>query len=381
MDVEIKDLEKVSVDKTKLESNIGDIVSDCQGIEGFDLASELNNRFPLVTRLLRTAASNEVRRRRINRMRYMHKGTVDDEEKWLLEVPGMIWSEPPVSTAEECCWVPFDFAKCAGNVPINLLCLKDCQNVLDSFIYDDLRFGQGESIQGIANTGESLATVNKRIDRMSMAFLTAQNVILGTDDTYTDTLKPFHGLIQVLSNPAVANYDGTNVLSAFDQIGCRLAMLGGSQFFATNPIVYRTLEKLVVPDINGRYPGDWTKRNGRLQFMGREFIEDKIVPVDTSASTGEVWVLDDETVGLFLATDLAPTDKYIKTSGLQTEEAPTCGSECTYMYNYGAAFGTNANTIATITDIPIYSACTDTIADLGSLVNPNTLVPKPGSVA
>lgn len=380
MDVEIKDLEKVSVDKTKLESNIGDIVSDCQGVEGFDLASELNTRFPLVTRLLRTAASNEIRQRRINRMSYMHKGTVDEQEKWLLEVPGMIWSEPPVSTANECCWVPFDFAKCAANVPINLLCLKDCENILDGFIYEDLRFRQDEAIPGIANTGESLAAVHKRIDRLSMAFLTAQNVILGTDNTYTDTLKPFHGLIEVLENPAVAHYDGTNILSAFDQLGCRLTMMGGRQFIAVNPIIYRTLAKVVVPDINNRYPGDWEKVNGRLRFMGREFVEDKIVPVDTTAGTGEAWIIDSDTVGLFLATDLAPTDKYIR-NGDQTEAAPTCGSECTYMYNYGAAFGTNANTIAVIQDIPVYSACTDTIADLGSLVNPNTLIPKPGAVA
>ena len=380
MDVEIKDLEKVSVDKTKLESNIGDIVSDCQGVEGFDLASELNNRFPLVTRLLRTAASNEIRQRRINRMSYMHKGTVNEQEKWLLEVPGMIWSEPPVSTANECCWVPFDFAKCAANVPINLLCLKDCENILDGFIYEDLRFRQDEAIPGIANTGESLAAVHKRIDRLSMAFLTAQNVILGTDNTYTDTLKPFHGLIEVLENPAVAHYDGTNILSAFDQLGCRLTMMGGRQFIAVNPIIYRTLEKVVVPDINNRYPGDWEKVNGRLRFMGREFVEDKIVPVDTTAGTGEAWIIDSDTVGLFLATDLAPTDKYIRNSD-QTEAAPTCGSECTYMYNYGAAFGTNANTIAVIQDIPVYSACTDTIADLGSLVNPNTLIPKPGAIA
>lgn len=378
MDVNINDLEKVSVDKAKLESNIGEIASDCQGIDGFDLASELNNRFPLVTRLLGTPASNEVRRRRINKMRFMHK---DEDNKWMLEVPGMIWSEPPVSTANECCWVPFDFAKCAGNVPINLLCLKDCENILDGFIYDDLRFQQDETIPGIANAGESLASVQKRVDRLSMAFLTAQNAILGTDKAYTDTLKPFHGLIQVLENPAVAHYDGTNVMSAFDQLGCRLALMDGRQFIAINPVGYRTLEKIVTPDINGRYPGDWEKVNGRLRFMGREFVEDKIVPVDTTAGTCEAWIIDEDTVGLFLATDLAPTDKYIKTSGLQTEAAPTCGSECTYLYNYGAAFGTNANTIAVITDIPVDTACTTTIATLGSLINPNTLVPQPGPVA
>lgn len=377
MDVEIKDLDAVAVDKTKLESNISKIATDCQGLEGASLASELNNRFPLVTRLLGTSASAEMRRRRVNKMLYMHQETVDGQTKWMLEVPGLVWSEPPTSTANECCWVPFDFAKCAGSVPINLLCLKDCQNVLDGFIYENLRFGAEQAVPGIASEGETVAAVNKRVDRLSMAFLTAANVIQGTDNTYTDTLKPFHGLIKVLENPAVPHYDGTNILSAFDQLGCRLAMLGGRQFIAVNPIVYRTLEKTIYPDVNGRYPGDWEKVNGRLRFMGREFVEDKLVPVDATAGTGEAWVIDDETVGLYLATDLAPTDKYIKESGLQTEAAPTCGSECTYMYNYGAAFGTDANKIAVVYDIPIYSACTDTVADLASLVNPTTLIPRP----
>lgn len=377
MDVNIKDLESVAVDKAKLESNVGTVATDCNGLTGYSLASELNDRFPLVTRLLRTGLSNEIRRRNVQKSRLLHKEMIDEENKWVLEVPGMVWSEQPVSTANECCWVPFDFAKCASKVPVNLLCLKDCKDVLDGFIYDNLRFQDDQVIPGITREGETFTAAQKRVDRLTMAYMTAMNVILGTDNTYTDTLKPFHGLIEVLENPAVAHYDGTNPLSAFDQLGCRLALMGGRQFIAVNPIIYRTLDKTVTPDINGRYPGEWEKVNGRLRFMGREFVEDKVVPVDTAASTGEAWILDDDTVGLWLATDLAPTDKYIKESGHQVQEAPTCGSECTYYYNYGAAFGTNANKIAVITDIPVYSACTDTIADLSSLVNPSTLIPRP----
>lgn len=380
MNTEIRDLEQVAVDSTKLASNFPDIARDCYGLEGATLASEIQNRFPLVYFLLGTSLSRQMRNRALRDRLALYQETVgeagQEETKWMLETPRNIWSLPPQSTQGECCWLPFDFAKCAGKVPVNLLCLKDCGNILDDLIGKVARYGQRDAVPPIANTGDTIDEVRKRIDRMSMAFFTAYNVILGMDNVYTDTLKPFHGLLAVLENQAVMKYNGADILAAFAWLGCRFDMLGGRQVIAVNPVIYSSIAAAIVPDVNGNLPAGWTKNGNEITFKGRRFIQDKLVPVDVATGTGEAWVLDEETLGMWLGTDLAPTDDFIRYSGINTVETPNCGEECMYMYNFGTVFGTDANKLAVITNIPVQSACTGVIADLANLVNPNTLIPR-----
>lgn len=374
-------LEKEAVDKKELATNIGEVAPSCDGDQS--IASEIQNRFPVVARLLATPMSREMRRRARQNLINLHKGnvTVGEETvtKWLLEVPATIYTVEPTSTANECCWVPFDFDKCASNVPMNLLCLKDCENIEDSIMSDIVRFGARDVVPGIAAEGETLADVKLRVDRLSMAFFTARNMMLGIDNTYTETLKPFHGLISVLENPAVPHIDGTNILQAFDQLACRLAIVGGNQWFALNPIIYAALDAAVYPDERGNLPAHWTRTNGELRFMGRPFVQDKSMPVDTEKGLGEIWMVDDDTAGAFMATDLAPTDAFIRRTGQYANGQPTdgsCGSECLYMYNMGTTFASDANKLAVIEDVPVQAGCIDTVADLAALVAPTTLIPR-----
>lgn len=380
MNTEIRDLEQVAVDSTKLASNFPDIARDCYGLEGATLASEIQDRFPLTYFLLNTSLSRQMRNRALRDRIALYQETVgeegQEETKWMLETPRNIWSLPPQSTQGECCWLPVDFAKCAGKVPVNLLCLKDCGNILDDLIGKVARYGQRDAVPPIANAGDTIDEVRKRIDRMSMAFFTAYNAILGMDNVYTDTLKPFHGLLAVLENPAVMKYNGTDILAAFEWLGCRFDMLGGRQVIAVNPVIYSSIAAAIVPDVNGNLPAGWTKDGNEVTFKGRRFIQDKLVPVDVATGTGEAWILDEETLGMWLGTDLAPTDDFIRYSGINTVETPNCGEECMYMYNFGAVFGTDANKLAVITNIPVQSACTGVIADYANLVTPNTLIPK-----
>ena len=381
-------LEQVAVDKAELASNFPDVVAnDCYGIDGLKVASIIQDRFPLIDWLMDTAPSRALRSE-INSVQYrdgvvnrVHKATIGEGEeaqtKWVMETPRSIWTTEPPSTENECCWLPFDFAKCAGQVPLNLLCLKDCGDIEDDLMGDILRVNRRTEVPPIAYEGDTFNEVRRRIDRLSMLFYTAHNIIHGIDDTYTSTLKPFHGLLAVLENQAVAHYDGTNILAAFAQLGCRLALLGGNQVIAVNPLIYNSIAAAIVPDQNGNLPGGWTKdANGVIRFQGIRFILDKLVPVDVEAGTGEAWVLDGDTLGLFLATDLAPTDRFIRYSGINNIETPKCGEECMYMYNLGAVWGTDANRLAVITDIPVESACTGAMSDLAGLINPTTLIPR-----
>lgn len=370
-------LEKVASDIKDLSTNIGEVAPSCIGDQS--IASEIQRRFPVVDRLLRTSMSAEMRRRAQANLVNVHKEEISEVTKWVLEIPPTLYTTEPTSTENECCWVPFDFDKCASKVPLNLLCLKSCDNIEDIIMDRIARFGRNDAVPGIASAGETLAEVKMRVARLSMAFFTAKNILLGIDNTYTATLKPFHGLLATLENPAVPHIDGTNILEAFDLLGCRLALVGGNQWIAVNPVIYSAIDAAVYPDERGNLPANWSRRNGQLYFMGRPFVQGKEMPVDAEAGTGEAWVIDDDTVGAFMATDLAPTDPFIRKTGTYANGAPvegSCGNECVYMYNMGTTFAQDANKVAVITDIPVQAACVDAIADMAALVSPETLIPR-----
>lgn len=372
MKISTNALDAVAVSAKELSTNYDEIARDCFGLEGASFTSEIQNRFPLATWLLNTPLSR--RMRGLAERGLINKRT-DEDGVVQLQIPRSMWTLDATSTSSECCWVPFDFAKCAGEVPLNLLCLKDCDDILSSLIDRTTSLAVKDALAPIANTGETVAQVNKRVARMSMAFYTAYTAILGADETYTNILKPFHGLLSVMENPAIIHVDGSSILAAFDEIGCRMAVLGyGGFVFAAHPLVIDAIGRLIVPDRFGRLPFGWTKENGEIRFHGARFIADKLMPFDTTHGTGEIWMLSDDAVGLYLGTDLMPTDAFIE-EGYTFAEA-TCGQKCTYYYNFGAAFGNNANKLAVIADVPVSSACVNGVADLGPIVSPQTLIPN-----
>ena len=189
-----------------------------------------------------------------------------------------------------------------------------------------------------------------------------------------DGVKPFHGLLEVLQNSAVISLSGANLLAAFDSIACRLAVLGGNNWvFAVNPLIYRSIEEVVVPDERGNLPGGWSRVNGRLRFNGIGFIDDKLVPVDMENMTGDIWLIDGDATGMFLGYAVG-NEKEIRDDFTEQALADGCGQLCTYLYNYGTVANNNANRVMVISGVAVSSACTE-IADLASLINPTTLVP------
>ena len=372
MNIDLKLLESVAVDRTVLSTNLPDM-PDCTGA-GLDVKTEIINRFPLVNWLLGTNLTSRTRSAvaGVDGHCLIHK---DGDGKWVLEVPRGLWTEVPTASENpECCWQPFDFAKCAGQLPLNLLCLKDCDSIMDDLIGKTVKFGA--NVAGLASEGETVNEVKRRVARMSMAFYTGMTAIQGLDNTYTNILKPFHGLMQIMENPAVATINGTNILSAFDQAWCRLSLMGGNVVFALNPILYQSILEVVVPGQNGLYPMGWTRNGDELRFHGMGFIQDRAVPVDIAEATGEIWALNGDAVGLYLATDLMPGDDYIRYSGhKEAAVADGCGEDCTFYYNLGTALANNSNKILRIVDVPITGACSAVIGDFAGLVNPQTLIP------
>ena len=368
----IKMLDNRAVDVQKLASNFIDIISDCEGLEDFSLRNELQNRYPLATWLSGTPFSRILRQRSTNPQLFHHGG--QGEAQWVMEVPGTVWTLAPVNSGSDCCWTLPDFAKCSSDVPLNFVCLKDCYNIFDAMVYERLRIDRRISLEGFAREGETLEQVENRIRHLWMAFYTFHTVILGTSNTSDNIVKPFHGLLEVLQNDAVISISGANILAAFDSIACRLDVLGGNNWvFAVNPLIYRSLEEVVVADERGNLPVGWTKVNGRLRFHGIGFIDDKLVPVDMGNMTGDIWLIDGDATGMFLGYAVG-NEKEIKDDFTEQTKANGCGQLCTYLYNYGTVANNNANRVMVISGVAVSSACTE-IADLASLINPTTLVP------
>lgn len=367
-----EDIVREAVDVKALATNYVDMISDCEGVDGFDAKSAIQQNFPLASWLLNTPFARILRRRSTEPTLFT-KG----ESAWEMSVPGSLWTLAPTAIGEnECCWVAPDFAKCAGSVPMALLCLKDCDSIMDRLVYDRLNINAKGAFAGIAREGESVADVNRRLNRLWMAFFTAKTLVLGTTTNATNITKPFHGLVEVLENPAVIKIDGSSLLGGFDEIRCRENVLGGSDsmIYAVHPLIMDAIESEIRPGQFGELPAGWTRVNGVLRHNRIGFVADPSVPVDLSTGTGEAWLLDGNSVGAFLATTLMPESQFIFDSGLDTS-TDACGSKCDYYYNFGAVANNNATRLAVIQDIPIANACVNSIADLGNIVVPTTLIP------
>ncbi|MEE0896070.1 MAG: hypothetical protein U0L88_00365 [Acutalibacteraceae bacterium] len=364
-------LARNAVEIQKLASNFIDIISDCESLEDFDLRNALQDRYPLAVWLLGNRFSSVLRDMESDPQRFHKDG--EDSAQWVMDVPGTVYTLEPSNSGDDCCWTIPDFAKCAGSVPMAFVCLKDCDNIFDSLVYDKLRINAKAALERFAREGETIAQVENRIRHLWMAFYTMHTMILGTMATSDNITKPFHGLLEILQNDAVISISGANILAAFDSIACRLAVLGGEDWvFAVNPLIYRSIKAVIKRDERGEYPEGWEVVNGRLRFEGIGFIDDKLVPVDMKAMTGDVWLIDGSATGAYLAYDLgneAERDTFTEQS-----KANGCGQECHFLYNFGTVANNNANRVMVISGVPVSSACTE-IADLAALINPTTLVP------
>ena len=365
-------LMRQAVEVQELASNFVDIISDCQSLEDFTLRNALQDRYPLAVWLMETRMSNVLRDMESDPQRF-HKGG-EDNTQWVMDVPGTVYTLAPANSGDDCCWTIPDFAKCAGSVPMSFVCLKDCDNIFDSLVYDKLRINAKAALERFAREGETINQVENRIRHLWMAFYTMHTAILGTMQTSDNITKPFHGLLEVLQNDAVVSISGANILAAFDSIACRLAVLGGEDWvFAVNPLIYRSIKAVIKRDERGEYPDGWSvDANGRLRFEGIGFIDDKLVPVDMEAMTGDIWLIDGSATGLYLAYDLGREAE--RDTFTEETKANGCGTECHFLYNFGTVANNNANRVMVISGVPVSSACTE-IADLAELINPTTLVP------
>lgn len=360
---------------TKL-SNIGEI-----GI-GVDysnntLNTEMQNKFPLVDWLLNTTQSRKIKAQ-------YNSGSLTvrrhDDGKLYFTHPWVVGTTLPTDTNGECCWSALDIKKAGGESTFSLLCLKDCDSVLEELVWSKKRFGSNDLTGYFARQGETVKEARVRMAKLSMAFFTAYNIVNGVSTAGTSVLKPFHGLLEVMESNEVLHMSGQNILSAFDQLACRYAVAGdGDIVYAVHPLTYQAIVQAVKPSkFTGELPTNWTKNGDTLTFLGHPFIQDKTVPVDVTKGTGEIWALDGDSLGILLGTTLVPTDKDFMRKTFADNNKPDdgCGTDCTFYYNFGGVFNTNPYRMAVITDVPLSANCLGSALDgLDNLIKPETIVP------
>lgn len=353
-------------------SNVGDI-GRVPNMSNAQLRNPIQNEFPVVDWLMSTAASQQMRA-----ARGLAHPFKDVDGEWTLLLPYTVGTLPPADTSGACCWVPLDIAKCGGTVKLKLLCLKDCDNIFDNLVNQTRVAGAQDFTNYFLRPGETVKAARERMALMSMAWFTARNIMMGFDNAGTDTLKPFHGLYQVMENPAVINIHGSSILEAFDKLYCRLQVLGTGDFvFAVHPLVYQGIDAMIVPGRWNTLPQGWTRNGTELRFHNIRFIQDKNMPINMVNASGTVFLLEGNSTGVYMGTDLMPTQSFRRHGFTSTDDpAQGCASECDFYYNYGAAFNTNPNRLAVISDVPIDLACAgDTLFGLEGLIQPDTLVP------
>lgn len=376
LDANAVDVNALSEFVTNLSSNIGG-VGIAPDYSNNQLRNPVTDPFPLVTWLRQTALSAQIRNGASRGLAAIHQ---DADGNWVLMLPYTVGTKEPTATPNACCWVPLDIAKCGDEVPIRMLCLKDCDNILPNLINAGRRAGSNDLIGYFMRPGESVRQARRRMARTSMAYFTARNMILGLTTAETGFLKPFHGLLEVMEDVTVPHFLGTDILATFARLGCRLSILGGSNYiFAANPIMINTIAEAVQPGQFNTLPTGWTKSaDGSVSFMGIRFLADKSIPVDLENGTGEIWLLNGNFVGAYMGTDLTVTNNDFIREGFTSTDDPNngCASECTYYYNYGTVFKTNPNYLAVIQDVPISANCAgEALVGIDHLITPDTLVP------
>lgn len=353
-----------------LASNIGDVAKDCCGNE-LDLRGVINREFPIISLLLRTQLSSQLRGNFTNCNTIYKRNEDVGRDMYYLQVPASVYSLPVKSTIGECCFAPIDLAKCAGEVPLFRLCLKDCETLDDILMADEIKLNTG--IAGLVNKGMSLRQARLVMDRLSYVFQAGKNIINGVKDLETETQKPFHGLLEVYENPAVIPITAQfGILNAFKSLGCRInAMRGNDTFwFTCHPIVYQAIRSRIHQNVYGELPDGWSKLGneyslykdipmGDLTFNGIPFVLDKNLTPDIVGQTGEVYMISSNAVGMWLKNDLANPKQFggFTDDNFIEEAYDECGSRCMFLYTIGAVVNNNADRIAKIVDIPLDNVC------------------------
>lgn len=355
-------------------TNISTVLGGCNLMGGASIREQMVKEFPLPMWLLGTPFAQKMRANAGKDFRRKFK----EDGVWKVKLPGQVWTTPATQDPDACCWIADDLNSCEGDVPLKMLCLQSCEDMYDTLGAEDTPIGF--DVDGLLGAGMTAEQLRKEIDLRSFALHEAFTISQGTTAAASGLTKPFHGLAQVMANPAIIHLDASTLgfFGAFDTLGCRIEAFGNSvegMVIWVHPMTMVNIRHLVKKDIYGNLPDGWEINGRDYRFHNVPIRECKTMLYNHSTGMGTAYLLDAQTVGAILKTNLIVRDeKYIRHDFI-APNATVCGAKCDYYYNFGTVGANNANRLAVIQNIPTSATCQQATADLEALITPTTLIP------
>lgn len=363
----------------KLASNIGDVGISVNLTDAvLDTSVEVSS--PLFDWIRNGSATA-----RAGRLTGLAEPYKDCDGVWQFMLPPRIGTTPGEDTGDACCWASFNIMMCNDKFPVSLLCMEMCEDIMDYLINMKRTPSGGDLTSYFQRAGETVLDARRRMALLTMQWLTINTAILGTITASSGNIKKFHGLFDIMNDEFTLNFSGSNILSAFAQIACRLLWLNRDAAndwgIGVNPTTFIAIASAIKKDRFGEYPAGWNVTyNGAIPsvtFSGITFISDWRVPIDHENNVGEAWLINRSVVGFWFATNLQPTEEYHFTDfNSSNVSQKDCGRVCERWYNIGGAFSMNKYGAMVISNIPLNGVCSgDALLGLDNITNPTSMAP------
>ncbi len=257
----------------------------------------------------------------------------DDEGNLVLEnIPKMSFS-PMTSNPDDCCVIAGDLQVCKDATILKALCIEKCQSGIDRMAAAIGVAGKNSVVYAAYTQMLKAEGINKSalptIEQFEQLSLIAQFIVLNMltfingmleVEQNGNIIKRFNGLAQVMSQPDVFTVDGgSGVIAAFDELLCRIDIVGatnfvGAAFIASRPAMSK-IKREIVPKRDGNYPAGWdvvstnqtingqTVPSKKYFFNGIPIIQSELVYIDTETMQGDIYLVSPNT-GIFSAIPL-----------------------------------------------------------------------------
>lgn len=289
--------------------------------------------------------------------------------KWVTET--YTWGTSDPDDGNGCCFTPFEIQACADSAQIFSLCLKDCETTLDKMMNSQLKYKSNDLLNYFQRAGMTYEASLQYIAWFSFAFRTQRVIAQGLVDYQGPGLRPFHGIAEVMSHPAVTPIQSADILGAFAQAGCIIDVLnqGVSTNYAifVHPVGITAIEAVVTEGKNGKLPAGWSKgdfgtfHGGKvtLKYKGIPIVPDMYVPKDLVVNnTFEAYIIDLSVTKV----SMVYKDLMIPASAIRKGTTLEPDSDCNFVAcdiyeNAGVAHSANYARNILLTGMPIGATC------------------------
>lgn len=266
--------------------------------------------------------------------------------------------------ADACCFTEkFTLTATGEATPVRYLCFKDCETRLDRIMKDKIKFKQGDLINTFQRLGMSYEEAEAFMAWYTFAFIVQRHIVQGMLNFQGDGLRPFAGVAEVMSHPAVTPIDaGGSVIGAFRQVACYLDVLdrpSSNYKIYVHPLTYRGIKSEIVEGKDGKLPQDWSRSaNGDLTFKGIPFGVSYHLPFDNEQTmTGEAYVIDRSRMEALTEYPLFVPQNSIHTTRTEDPSVPGCEVICDKYENFGLVHTSSHVSHVLVANIPLDSTC------------------------